>query len=187
MVQLRLANYLNIRQHIISHRNNTKIKKVSDLSGKTVHVQTATAYQERLEELRGQGIDLSIELHKDLPTEELIQQVAEGEIKLTVADSNIARLNQRHYPQAVMASAISDLQQLGWAVHPKAQELREKINSFFVAIKKSGRFDDIYNKYYGDVGNFDYVDLRAFHRRVKDKLSRYTSGGCCTCGRHRTG
>ena len=166
--------YMDIRQHIISHRNNTKIKKVSDLSGKTVHVQTATAYQERLEELRRQGLDLSIELHKDLPTEELIQQVAEGEIKLTVADSNIARLNQRHYPQAVMASAISDLQQLGWAVHPEAQELREKINSFFVAIKKSGRFDEIYNKYYGDVGNFDYVDLRAFHRRVKNKLSRYS-------------
>jgi membrane-bound lytic murein transglycosylase F len=167
--------YMDIRQHIISHRNNAKtVKTVSDLSGKIVHVQTATAYQERLEELRRQGLDLSIKLHKDVPTEELIQQVAEGEIELTVADSNIARLNQRHYPRAVMAGAISDLQQLGWAVHPEAHELREKINSFFASIKKSGRFDEIYNKYYGDVGNFDYVDLRAFHRRVKNRLSRYS-------------
>ena len=166
--------YMDIRQHIISHRNNTKIKNVSDLSGETIHVQTATAYQERLDELRRQGIDLNIELHRDLPTEELIQRVAEGDIKLTVADSNIARLNQRHYPQAVMASAISDLHQLGWAVHPEAQELREKINSFFASIKASGRFDEIYDKYYGDVGNFDYVDLRAFHRRVKARLSRYS-------------
>ena len=166
--------YMDIRQHIISHRNKSKIKNVADLSGKTVHVQTATAYHERLEELRRQGLDLSIELHKDLPTEELIQQVATGEIELTVADSNIARLNQRHYPRAIMASAISDLQQLGWAVHPKAHELREKINSFFTTIKENGRFDEIYNKYYGDVGNFDYVDLRAFHRRVKNRLSRYS-------------
>ena len=71
--------YMDIRQHIISHRNNPKIKNVSDLSGKTVHVQTATAYQERLDELRRQGLDLSIELHRDLPTEELIQRVAEGD------------------------------------------------------------------------------------------------------------
>ena len=166
--------YMDIQQHIISHRNRAKIKNVSDLAGKTIHVQTATAYQERLEEIRRQGIGLTIELHKDLATEELIQQVAEGEIELTVADSNIARLNQRHYPRAVMASAISELRHLGWAVHPEAHQLREKINSFFTSIKKSGRFDEIYNKYYGDIGNFDYVDLRAFHRRVKSQLSRYS-------------
>ena len=134
--------YMDIRQHIISHRSHTRIKNVADLSGKT---------------------------------EELIQQVAEGEIELTVADSNIAKLNQRHFPQAVMAGAISDLQQFGWAVHPDAHELREKINSFFASIRESGRFDEIYNKYYGDVGNFDYVDLRAFHRRIKNRLSRYSA------------
>ena len=166
--------YMDIRQHIISHRNRSKIKNASGLTGKTVHVQVATAYQERLEELRRQGIDFKIELHKDLPTEELIQQVAQGNIDLTVADSNIARLNQRHYPRAVMAGAISELQQLGWAVHPEAQQLREKINSFFATIKENGRYDEIYNKYYGDVGNFDYVDVRTFHRRVRSKLSRYS-------------
>ncbi len=166
--------YMDTQQHLISHRNRAKIKNVNELAGKTIHVQTASAYQERLEELRRQGIDFTIELHKDLPTEELIQQVAEGEIELTVADSNIARLNQRHFPRAVIAGAISELQPLGWAVHPEAHQLREKINSFFASIKESGRFDEIYNKYYGDIENFDYVDLRTFHRRVKSELPRYS-------------
>jgi membrane-bound lytic murein transglycosylase F len=166
--------YMDIRQHIISHRNRLKVRNVSDLNGKTVHVQVATVYQERLEELRRQGIDFTIELHEDLPAEELIQQVDQGDIDLTVADSNIARLNQRHYPRAIMAGAISELQQLGWAVHPEAQQLREKINSFFAVINENGRYDEIYNKYYGDVGNFDYIDVRAFHRRVRSKLSRYS-------------
>ena len=166
--------YMDIRQHIIRHRDQAKIKNINDLTGKTVHVQVATAYQERLEELRRQGIDLNIKLHKDLLTEELIQQVAQGDIGLTVADSNIARLNQRHYPRAVMAAAISEMQQLGWAVHPEAHQLREKINSFYDVIKENCRYDEIFNKYYGDVGNFDYVDVRAFHRRVRSKLSRYS-------------
>jgi membrane-bound lytic murein transglycosylase F len=64
--------------------------------------------------------------------------------------------------------------QLGWAVHPKSQELRKRINSFFAAIKKSDKFDAIYNKYHGDIQDFDYVDLKAFHRRVKTRLSRYS-------------
>ncbi len=167
--------YMDIQQYIIAHRNNPNIRKIEDLAGKTIHVRKATTYAERLAELQKKySLDFAIELHPDLPTEELIQQVAEGEIELTVADSNIAMLNRRHYPGAVMAAPINDQQQLGWAVHPEAQQLLEKINAFFKIIKENGKFEEIYNKYYGDTEDFDYVDLRAFHRRVKTRLSRYS-------------
>jgi len=166
--------YMNIQQHIISRRNQAKIKKLEDLAGKTIHVRTATSYQERLEEIQKKGIDFNIERHHDSPTEELIQHVDSGEFEYTVADSNIALLNRRHYPGAIMAGAISDLQQLGWAVHPAAHRLKAKINSFLTIIKKNGEYDEIYRKYYGDVANFDYVDLSIFHRRIKTRLSRYS-------------
>ena len=166
--------YMDIQQHLIAHRNGPKIKSLKALSGKKIHVRTATAYQERLEELQKQGVGLTIEMHQDIPTEELIQQVAQGDIGLTVADSNIALLSRRHYPGAIMAHPISDLQHLGWAVHPRAHQLKSKIDSFFEVIKKNGRFDEIYNKYYGDIGSFDYVDLKVFHRNIKKKLSRYS-------------
>jgi len=166
--------YMDIQQHLIAHRNSPKIKSLTELSGKKIHVREATAYQERLEELQQQGVELTIELHNDLPTEELIQQVAQGEIGLTIADSNIALLSRRHYPSAIMAHPISDLQYLGWAVHPEARQLKAKINSFFKIIKENGRFDEIYNKYYSDITSFDYVDLKVFHRSIKNKLSRYS-------------
>jgi len=166
--------YMDIQQHLISHRNSAKIKSLAELSGKTIHVRQATAYQERLEELQQLGVGLTIELHNDMPTEELIQQVALGKIELTVADSNIALLNRRHYPSAIMAHPISDLQHLGWAVHPEARHLKAKINSFFKAIKENGEFDVIYYKYYGGIASFDYVDLKVFHRKIKKNLSRYS-------------
>jgi len=166
--------YMDIQQHLIAHRNSPKIKGLSELSGKTIHVREATAYQERLEELQQQGLGLTIKLHEDMPTEELIQQVAQGEIGLTIADSNIALLSRRHYPSAIMAHPVSDLQHLGWAVHPEARALKAKINSFFGLIKQNGKFEDIYNKYYGSVASFDYVDLKVFHRSIKKKLSRYS-------------
>jgi membrane-bound lytic murein transglycosylase F len=165
--------YLEIQQYLIAHRNTPKIRKIEDLSGKTVHVRKATLHQERLEELQRQGIDLTVKQHKDVPAEELIQQVAEREIEFTVADSNIALLNRRHYPGAIMASPISDRQQLGWAVHPQAHQLLEKINSFFKSIKENGKLAEIYDRYYGDVEEFDYVDLRAFHHSIQTKLSRF--------------
>jgi membrane-bound lytic murein transglycosylase F len=166
--------YMDIQQHLIAYRNGPRVKQLADLSGKTIHVRQATAYQERLEELQQQGMEISIELHPDMPTEELIQQVATGQIDFTIADSNIALLNQRHYPGAVMALAVNEQQVLGWAVHPKARHLKNKINAFFNSIKENGRFDELYNKYYGGITSVDYVDLKAFHRNIKKRLSRYS-------------
>ena len=166
--------YMAIQQHLISRRHRARINKPEDLSGKTIHVRKASSYLERLEELQKQGIEFTIELHQDLPTEELIQYVDSGKIEFTIADSNVALLSRRHYPGAIMAGAISDLQQLGWAVHPEAHRLKAEIDSFFKIIKRNGKYGEIYDKYYGDVANFDYVDLSIFHRRIKTRLSRYS-------------
>ena len=166
--------YMDIQQQLISNRRSRKIEKPEDLSGQVIHVRRASTYHDRLEELQKQGFNFTIKLHDDLPTEELIQRVSDGEIELTVVDSNIALLNQRHYPGAIISAAINEQQHLGWAVHPEAERLKEKINSFFKTIKNNGKFDEIYDKYYGDVGAFNYVDLTMFHRRIKTRLSRYS-------------
>lgn len=166
--------YMEVAQHIITHRKNAHIKSVEALSGKTIDVRKGTAYQQRLAELKHQGIDLDIRLHEDLPTEELIQKVADGEIDFTIANSNIILINRRNFPGAVSAGSINDRVQLGWAVYPKSIELLDRMNEFFKAIKQSGQFDKIYQKYYGDNKDFDYVDLKTFHRRLKSRLSRYS-------------
>ncbi len=165
--------YLPVQQHIIVNRDNYTVRSASDLDGQTVHVRKGTSYEERLRQLQRQGIDVTIVTHPDVPTEELIRQVAEGKIEITVADSNIAKRNRRYYPQAIVAGAISDREYLGWAVHPKAKALLARINSFFDAIKADGTFDEIYNRYYGDADFFDFVDLRTFHRRLETRLPRY--------------
>ena len=166
--------YMEVTQQIVTHRQNARIKNIEDLSGKTIDVRKGTIYQQRLTELKDQGIDLAIRLHDDLPTEELIQKVADGEIDFTIANSNIISINRRNFPGAVSAGSIKDHLQLSWAVYPKSTELLDRINEFFEVIKKNGEYDRIYQKYYGDKKDFDYVDLKAFHQRLKSRLSRYS-------------
>ena len=89
--------YLAIQQMVIVHAHNYQIKEIEDLEGKTVHVRRSTSYEECLKQLNAEGIHINIELHEDMPTEELIRMVAEKEIEITVADSNIADLNRRYY------------------------------------------------------------------------------------------
>jgi len=167
--------YTATQQYIIAHRDNRDIKKAEDLAGKTVHVRKGTSYQEGLEALKREGIDLTIELQDNTPTEELIQQVAEKSIAFTVADKNIALLNRRYYPSAVLAFSISEREELGWALNVNAHELLKSANTFFNTIKKNGEFARIYNKYFADIDLFDYVDLRAYHRRLITRLPVYDS------------
>ena len=169
--------YMDIKQHIIVHRNNTAVRNLKDLAGQSIHVRKGTSYQEHLESLNQgpQGMQFKIILHEDVPTEELIRQVSEKEIAVTIADSNIALLNRRYYPHAIMAGSINETEKLGWAVHPESKELLAHINSFFQKIKHDGQFSDIYNRYYVNVEEFDFVDLRKFHRRIESRLKVYQS------------
>jgi len=165
--------YLTIQQHAVIHANNYQIGKLEDLEGKTIHVRRGTSYEERLNELKGEGLGIDIVLYEDTPTEELIRMVAEKEIEVTVADSNIALLNRRYYPDVRIAFAIEEPQSLGWAVRKGETVLQNEINKFFKKIKKDGIFAKTYESYYANVEIFDYVDLKKYHRRLKTRLRNY--------------
>ncbi len=166
-------SYMPVRQKIIVHKTNYAVSKPSDLDGRVIHIRQGTTYQQRLEQLQTLGIDLIMVLHRDIPTEELIQKVAEKTIELTVADSNIALLNRRYYPDIKIAFPIADQQELAWAVRRNDEELLQAINHFFRKIKKNGTYDKIYERYYSAVEFFDYVDLKKFHRRLLTRLPAY--------------
>lgn len=165
--------YLAIQQLALIHKRNSQITKLEDLEGNTIHVRRATSYEERLHELKGEGLDLTIEPHVDVPTEELIRMVAEKEIEVTIADSHIALLNRRYYPDVQIAFPIEEQQSLGWAVKKGEASLKNEINVFFKKIKKDGTFAKIYEKYFANVEIFDYVDLKKYHQRLTTRLPRY--------------
>ena len=165
--------YLSIQQRVIVHEGNNTIKELADLNGKTIHVRRATSYAERLSELRENGLDLTLKLHDDVPTEELIRRVAGREIELTVANSNVALLNRRYYPNIKIGIPVEEPQAVGWAVKKGEKALLTAVNDFFDAIRTDGTFDDIYGSYYGEMRVFDRFDLKKFHQRIKTRLPKY--------------
>jgi len=165
--------YLSVQQKVIVHKNNTKIRTVADLDGKSVHVRRGTSYEERLRELKQEGLDIRIVLHEDVLTEALIEAVADRKIDITIADSNVAFLNRRYYPDIRIAFPVEIPQFLGWAVANGERALLRKINKFFKKIKEDGTFEDIYNRYYANVERFDHLDIKRFQERIETRLPRY--------------
>ncbi len=168
--------YMQVQQQVIVHRRNRKITQLEDLTDRSVHVRKGTSYELRLKELsKERNLDINIITYKDIPTEELIRKVAQQKIKITIADSNIALLNRRYYPNIRIAFPITEEQNLGWAVKKSNKALLNKINDFFEHIKENGDFAKIYERYYAHVHIFDYVDIQKFHQRICTRLPKYNT------------
>ncbi|MFO7753471.1 MAG: membrane-bound lytic murein transglycosylase MltF [Desulfobacteraceae bacterium] len=165
--------YMTIQQRLIHHKLIFGADDIQDLEGRTIHVRRGTSYHNRLEELKQMGIGLSFVLHDNLPTEELIRMVSERRIKFTVADTNIALLNRRYYPDIRIGIPIQGKQSLAWAVKKSDTDLLRKMNLFLLNIRNNGRLESIYDKYYGNLNKFDYFDVKKFHERINTRLPRY--------------
>lgn len=125
------------------------IRNQLDLKDKLVHVQQASAYVERLENLSKEiGGSIHLEKLDRIEVEELIEQVSKGEIDYTIADENVAKVNKSYYPNIDTATEISFPQDMAWALRKGSKELTEAINLWLKKFKKTARYNQIYRKYF---------------------------------------
>ncbi len=167
------APYMSVQQHILVRWDNGSVRAAPDLAGKNVHVQRGSSCIPVLESLQKNGISLEIVPLADCDEEELIRQVADGEIEVTVADEHIALLHRRYYPRVVIKDAVGEKIPIAWAVRPDAEKLVRRMNAFFRTAKSNDLFSDIYNRYYAEVPPFDFDQAEHFLQIVSEHLPLY--------------
>jgi membrane-bound lytic murein transglycosylase F len=135
-----------------------------ELIGETVSVRKNSSYFLRLLHLSDEiGEDIIIDTLKgNLSTDEIIKMVADGKIKYTIADSNLAHINASTYPELDVEIPVSSSQRIAWAVRPNATELLEATNSWIRNNRKKKEFNVIFNKY--------FKNKRRFNRRVRSEF-----------------
>ncbi len=166
LVQPKPDDWREVPRHITERR---LIRRPYELAGREVHVRAASAYVSRLENLAreiGDPIDI-VEAPRDVTTEQLIEAVHKGEVPLTVADENIARITASYYRDVDVETPISLVQRTAWAVRPGSTELLSRINEWLAAEREHADFNVIYRRY------FDTP--RAFRSRLDD--SAFSSVG----------
>ncbi|MCP4021356.1 MAG: membrane-bound lytic murein transglycosylase MltF, partial [Desulfobacteraceae bacterium] len=165
--------YMTIQQRLIHHKLIFGAKNLDDLSKRIIHVRRGTSYHSRLEKIKKKGIDFKYILHDNIPTEDLISMVNDREIKFTVADSNIAFLNRRHFPNIRIGIPLQEKESLAWAIRKNDDLLLQEMNKFFIYAHEKGILKNIYDKYYGNIKDFDYYELKKFHERIRTRLPKY--------------
>jgi membrane-bound lytic murein transglycosylase F len=110
----------------------------------------------------------------DSDLEELLQQVANGSITYTLADSNRLALQRRRYPNLAVAFSVEKAMPMAWAL-PLDQDdsVKAALIEYFGTVHQSGWFKVLEDKYFGHIRQFDYVDSRAFKAAVENKLVQF--------------
>lgn len=151
-----------------TEKQNSLIRDVTELGGKTLSVRENSSYLERIDNL-SQEIGDSIEI-EIVPGEysifDIIQKVSEGEYDYTLADNNIAQLNKTYYPNIDISVAASLRQNIAWATRKNSIQLKQTLDSLLWEYIGSARFNIIYEKYFGNSKAFkkrissDYYSLK---------------------------
>lgn len=167
LVQRKPENWRSMKLHEI---DETLIHSPVDLIGEKITVVNGSSYINRLKNLSEEiGADLNvIEAPDSIYSEDLITQVANGEIEYTVDDENIAKLLQFQYPILDISMPISLPQRIAWGVRKKSPILLKEINNWLEKMQKKNDYYVIYRKY--------FESRNSYRRRVKSEYFSLTGG-----------
>ncbi|GAD75456.1 membrane-bound lytic murein transglycosylase MltF [Vibrio azureus] len=119
--------------------------------------------------------ELKYEIVSDADNRDLLKDVANGDLRFTVADSVELSLAQRLYPDLALAFELTEDQPVSWFTRRSEDEsLYAMLIEFFGGIQQSGELATLEEKYIGHIESFDYVDTRAFIRALDNKLPKWS-------------
>lgn len=151
------------------------ISNTLELIEDTVWVRENSSYSQRLQNLQDEiGAEIPVNhIDGNIPTDEIIKMVVDGEIDRTVADYNIAAINKTYYPILHIDTRISFSQRIAWAVRQNSPELLKAINNWISEEKKTDDYYVIYNKYFKNNKSFRGRIQSDFYSKNSNKISQY--------------
>jgi membrane-bound lytic murein transglycosylase F len=166
--------YQWITQNLI-YRNRSNIpRSLADISPEKLDLADGIMQPRELLRLRGSFPALQWKLHHDKDVEELLEMLENKEIAYTVINSNEQAVMRHYFPEIRAAFNISVPQPLAWAIKKSDDtSLQNAVDGFFVTMEKEGVLTDLIEYFYGPAEKFDYVDSRAFVKRVTELLPVY--------------
>lgn len=146
-----------------------------ELLNDTISVKRNSSYASRIKNLAKElGGTIYIDtLEGTLSTDKIIKKVANGGIKYTIADENIAFINASYYPILDINTPVSLSQRIGWAVRKRDTNLLAEVNQWLENAKKTTDYHVIYNKYFKNKRLYKTRVKSEFYSINENKISPY--------------
>lgn len=165
--------YQHVSQQMVCRRGGKKPKKLEDLININLQVSTNSSYVEQLNKAKERKPNIQWQEVEDIDTETLLESVWLKKIDCTIADSNIVAINRRYYPELSVRFNVTQPEPLAWVFQKDDSALQHLVEEWFEKYKADGKLAEVMHRYYGYIERFDYVDTRAYQRKIKSDLPKY--------------
>lgn len=165
--------HTDIVEQLVCHRDMRPLpRQVEEMAGVDIRVTADSSYAEKLQSLVNQYTGITFE-EDPRTTEILLTEVAEKRIDCTMADSNIVRVVRRHFPHLEVAMNLTSGDRLGWYLPPDHQTLSNMANQWMESTEGQESIEEVTQRYYAYISEFDFVDLRALNERIDERLPHF--------------
>ena len=154
--------------------SGTPPRKYAELSTRNILVVAGSAQEAALVAAQGNDPSLNWETVSNAKTNDLLEQVARGEVDCTVANEEQIAVMRNFHPKMVATFEISTPTQLTWAFAPDADaELYTQMEKFFAQIEEDGTLERLIERFYGHHDRIMPIDAAAFLNKINTVLPRY--------------
>lgn len=146
-----------------------------ELINDTVSIRRNSAYSERMRSLSNEiGGMIHIDtLESHLSTDQIIKMVADGKVKYTIADENLAKINASYHPVLKVDVPVSFSQRIAWVTRKKSPKFRKAVNEWILSERGKTNYNVIYNKYFKNKRSFRIRAKSDFYSLEKRQISQY--------------
>lgn len=184
----------NVTRQVLVQSKADRITDVTQLVGRTVFVEKDSRYQYRLQNLNdelGGGMGIEAVVSDTLETADLVAMVANGELPLTVTDSDLAEMCAEVMKDIDVSMPVSFEQFSSWAVAKNDTVLSAALDDWAKSTDVETKYLDVHKKYFehiaesalaGHTGDYSGADrtghspsgnLRAPSPRSDGSISSY--------------
>ncbi|MBW2477951.1 MAG: lytic transglycosylase F, partial [Deltaproteobacteria bacterium] len=155
-VNFATSGAFKVNELVVAHKGVVDINKPEDLAGRTVYVLKGSSYAEHLRELNANLNKMGlvpvtiIEADPRLRSEDIMELVNAGAVKLTIIDDYKAKLWSRVLPdiQVLENVIIKADTTVGWAVRKNNPKLLESLMALTKTVKKGSLIGNMFFKRY---------------------------------------
>ncbi len=169
--------YMETTPVVVYRYGNTRPRSISDLIGKRVAVVSDSYHQEELQHLSKNSPELADQLEwqaLDVETIDLMKRIEDKEIDYAIITSSELEIHQAYYPRVKKAFEIGKTQQISWYFpNTTDHSLINAVNNFFSRIEDDGTLLDLKERYFGHLGQLNYVGARTYIKHINQRLPKY--------------
>ena len=169
--------YMETTPIVVYRYGSVRPRSINDLIGKRIAVVSDSYHTEELNNLRNANPELTEKLNweaLDAETTDLMKMIEDKDIDYAIITSNELDIHQAYYPRVKKAFTVGEAQEISWFFPPNTDHtLINKVNNFLSRIEEDGTLINLKERYFGHLGQLNYVGARTFIRHINSRLPQY--------------